>query len=300
MRENEIYKLIPYLLYDIPYSLPSNASPSLKRQVYLALMAYKNHDYNFENIDRYLEDIDQIDFSLDEATLRDYCVDSVVGIIIQLIDVLKEVIQSSNEVYSLVYFNAMGRLRASFECSIILLRNGYYIESSPVFRLIFEQIAWAYSIIGKDRSEIENSKVTKQINILNELIPNSSAMYGPYSQEAHLEPRKIGTYISIDEELSMVGHRYRSGEKSKEKYHDLFFLARLYCKSIYNFSERLNALDLDSIIQLPDKQINCSIKERLDNAQNSLTIIVNQVRKIDGLEYNENIPGLKIMDDLMV
>jgi len=300
MRENEIYKLIPYLLYDIPYSLPSNASPALRRQVHLALMAYKNDDYNFDNVSSYLEDIDNIDFSFDEATIRDYCVDSVVGVIIQLVDVLKDVMQSSKEIYSLVYFNAMGRLRASFESSIILLRNGYYIESSPIFRLIFEQIAWAYSIIGKDQSEIENSKVTQQINILNELIPNSSAMYGPYSQEAHLDPRKIGTYISVDEELNMVGHRYRSGEKSKEKYYDLFFLARLYCKSIYNFSERLNALDLDSVIQLADKQISCSIKERLGYAHNSLTIILNQMRKIDGLEYNENIPGIKIMDDLMV
>lgn len=300
MRENDTYKLIPYLLYDIPYSLPSNASPALKRQVHLALTAYQKGDFNFEKVSTYLEETENVDFSIDLFTKRDYCIDSLMGIIIQLTDLLKELSQNQSEYYTIIYFNAMGRLRASFESSIVLLRNGYYIESSPIFRLIFEQIAWAYSIIGKEKQEIESMKVTTQIKVLNELIPGSSKVYGPYSQEAHLDPKKIGSYLTIDEELGMVGYSYRSGIRSKDKFYDLFFLANLYIQSIYKFCGRINILDLNTMLQTPDKQIEFSVQERLDGAKQILTIILNQMQNIDGRKYDSSIPSLQIIDNLMV
>jgi|GEM_PF-2797663 len=300
IRENEAYKLIPHLLYDIPYALPSNASPALKRQFHLALTAYIHQDFHFENISAYLEETDELNFSPDEATQRDYCVDVLMTTIVQLTELLKEFAPNCSGFDCFVYTNAMGRLRASFESCIILLRNGYYIESSPILRLIYEQIAWSYSIMGKDRQEIERTKVTKQVGRLNDLIPGSSEMNGPYSQEAHLDPQKISSYTAIDEELGMVGYRYRSGSRSKEKFYDLFFLAKLYIRSIYKFAERLDALDLDTVLPTPDKQLVCSVRERLALAEKSLAITLNHLCKIDGHDHDPTMPGLHIIEDAMV
>ncbi|MCR8660176.1 hypothetical protein [Paenibacillus endoradicis] len=296
----EIYKLIPYSLFDIQYSLATNASPQLKRQIHLALLAYKKNDYNYENVTDYLDEILDIDFSNDEHTRRDYCIDGVVGLIIQVINTLKEKIEKQNEPYILVYFNSMGRLRASFESSVVLLRYGYYIESSPVFRLIYEQIAWSHSIIGKDIDEINKTKVTGQIKILNELIPNSKKLYGKYSAEAHLDPSEISSYFIENSENNGVGHRYRSGERSKIKYYDIFFLSTLYCKSIYKFFEHIGVLNDSTIINTPTGQISMTVKEQLDITMKSIQIFENTFSETIGEEYDEELPEIKILEDMMV
>lgn len=300
MPREDVYKLIPYLLYDIPYSLPSNASPLLKRQIQLALMAYKEKDFDFENINEYIENVSDLDFSLDDLTLRDYCIDGIVNIIDELVNILKEGMHDQSSPYVFVYFNAMGRLKASFESSVILLRGGYYIESSLVFRLIFEQIAWAYSIIGKEMEKIEGMKVTKQIKLLNDLLPNAAQMYGQYSEEAHLDPKKIPSYLVINPDSNEFGYRYRSGERSKGKYYDLFFLSKLYFKSIFKFLEHLNVLNINTILNAPAKQINCTIKERLNSCELALLMFANQIYKIDGLDYDERLPNIKLIEELMI
>ncbi|MCD1257266.1 hypothetical protein B5M42_000255 [Paenibacillus athensensis] len=300
MRENETYKLIPYLLYDIPYALPTNASPALRRHMHLALAAYLHEDLDFEHVSDYREDIDELDFSLDEGTQRDFCVDIVMTTIVQLTELLTALAPHCSEFYSLRYGNAMGRLRASFESCIILLRNGYYIESVPILRLILEQIAWAYAILGKERQEIEQMKVTKQIAHLNDLIPDSNKLNGPYSQQAHLDPQTIGSYTEIDEELGRVGYRYRSGSRSKEKYYDLFVLAQLYIRSLYKFAERQKVLDLDTELQTPDKQLVFSVRERLAGAEQGLVIAWNHLCKIDGKDYDATLPKLSIVESALL
>uniref|UniRef100_A0A4Y8PS44 Uncharacterized protein n=2 Tax=Paenibacillus athensensis TaxID=1967502 RepID=A0A4Y8PS44_9BACL len=268
--------------------------------MHLALAAYLHEDLDFEHVSDYREDIDELDFSLDEGTQRDFCVDIVMTTIVQLTELLTALAPHCSEFYSLRYGNAMGRLRASFESCIILLRNGYYIESVPILRLILEQIAWAYAILGKERQEIEQMKVTKQIAHLNDLIPDSNKLNGPYSQQAHLDPQTIGSYTEIDEELGRVGYRYRSGSRSKEKYYDLFVLAQLYIRSLYKFAERQKVLDLDTELQTPDKQLVFSVRERLAGAEQGLVIAWNHLCKIDGKDYDATLPKLSIVESALL
>ena len=43
---------------------------------------------------------------------------------------------------------SMGRLYTSFKAAVSLLDNGFFIEVTPVFRLILEQLAWGLFVEG--------------------------------------------------------------------------------------------------------------------------------------------------------
>ena len=67
-------------------------------------------------------------------------VNSVIG---QNLAYLQEYAQIRPDGFVKTLFSfSMIRLKASFEAAMLLIRNGYYIELSSVFRMIYEQLSW--------------------------------------------------------------------------------------------------------------------------------------------------------------
>ena len=137
------------------------------------------------------------------------CIDelesTVDGIISQNLDFLQEYAQIRSEGFKKVLFTfSMVRLKASFEAAMLLMRNGFYIELSSVFRLIFEQLSWecylfseneiqAQSDLPKLKSPQETVSYLKTALKMNSL----GQVYGILSTEAHLSVKKIMRYLDI-------------------------------------------------------------------------------------------------------
>ncbi|WP_413379114.1 hypothetical protein [Paenibacillus taichungensis] len=115
---------------------------------------------------------------MDETDYADLAQDLLIGTIRSMENVLEVIAKNPKNVDGVPhYYLVMQKLQATYESCLILLRNDYYIEASPLFRLIFEQVAWAYSIADKDLAFIEKSIKTKSVKDLNDLIQGSSKIY---------------------------------------------------------------------------------------------------------------------------
>lgn len=289
MTRSKIYKLIPEEIYEIPYALQSDSSQKLRRYVHAALLAYKEDIDFYEILEELLsENEENFNMYLNIETTRD----SIIEVIKIAIEIVTEVTKDSKKPDHIVYSLSMGRLQSTFESCLVLLRRGYFIESTPLFRLIFEQISWSYSIIGLDIEEIKKTSTTKNVKKLNELIEGSSRHYNTYTREAHLDVSKIGYYVR--EESGGVASQLRSGIKSKERYDDVFFLASLYLKSIEKFIDSCDMLD--AIIDVPtfkneEKFKNMTLRENLDNINKVLSYAT---QMHINFTYNKNLEDIKL------
>lgn len=238
----KIYSLIPEIIHDIPYSLPSNASMELKKRIHAALLIYSNDNYELTDYSDIVLSYDDETYQFEDNEKRDIGRDVLITVIEDFSKLVSISIKDSPDISHQYYFLAMGRLVTTFEGCLVLLRRGYYIEATPLFRLIFEQIAWATKIVGWDHDKIKKSKTTKYIEELNKLIDGASKNYGRYTKGAHLDFENISDYFMTGDNNS-IGYRTRSGKKSFEKYDDLFYLGRLYIESVEIFFNERGILD---------------------------------------------------------
>ncbi|SDJ52971.1 hypothetical protein [Paenibacillus naphthalenovorans] len=273
---NDLYRLIPYNFEGISYALPSNSSERFKRHIKASLISYIRCEYNYENINEILDNL-PIENS-DEDEINYYIAqDMIIGIIENLQKIIKVLLKKiNNETGILHYCIAMMRLQSTFESCLILLRNGYYIEFSPLIRLIFEQLAWAYSIFDKDQEYIKNSSVTLSIKCLNDFKKGLSKNYKRYSDEAHMNVSEISEYLITDEEKCLIGVKRRSGLKSRERFVDIVHLCELYILSLEKviiYKELLDAELEDELVPSDGKPI--TIQEFIETSKLSLNMIIN-------------------------
>lgn len=289
--QDKIFKLIPYKYEKFIYSLPDNASPLLKRHIVAALIAYLEENYIFSDMTEILEFLDIDNFSDNETDESERLIDVSVDL---LEKINKIVITLDNhkklEFDEITYLVVMSRLIATYEATLVILRNAYYSESGPLLRLIFEQIGWATSIIGKSEEEISKSQTTKNIKVLNELHPGISKLYGAYTSEAHLDISRMSDYLAISEDNSKIGYLHRSGKKSKERYKDIILLVSLYYKSLNKFvkEKQLGSIITSTIQDKSGNNIEISIQDEINTSLQINAIVEHKLYKKD----NNN--GVKI------
>lgn len=99
---------------------------------------------------------------------------------------------------------AMWRLNQSFRAAKPLLRRGYTFEVVGIYRLIFEQLAWVYTI--HKESAISHIKVTptKCVNRFKQVFKVGGRIYGDLSDLAHLNPKYLMGYLRIQHEENYV------------------------------------------------------------------------------------------------
>jgi hypothetical protein len=231
--EDQMFSLKPYLLEGIHYAIPSNSSPEFRRHISAAIYSYKDDNLNFDNMHTYLDEMDINNFNDTElGGAADVCQDTIVRLIDSVKSELEGIGARQETEGSLSFVAAFNRLNSSFQSAVILLRYGYYMEASPVLRMIFEQICWAYHIIDKSKEVIRRTKVTRTVETIKEVNSNYPSFYGTLSKEAHIDFTIINKYLKITDEGIAV--RTRSGEESRKKTLYLAVLAEMYIRTLYH------------------------------------------------------------------
>ena len=120
---------------------------------------------------------------------------------------------------------ALIRLEGSFVAAGFLIKRGYIFEALGVCRLILEQIAWAYYVHGMKNEKIFNDppRNEKLITNLKAILPEVGRYYGRLSEQAHVSPKLIHTYLALDKDGPKV--LLASSEGSAERALELLKLA---------------------------------------------------------------------------
>lgn len=100
------------------------------------------------------------------------------------------------------------RSKASFDATLLLIKQNYVFEAFALSRLIFEQISWAFCANSlSDEDQILNLVPTKCISSLKEIIPNAGRIYGYLNEYTHLNPKHHNMYLGVENSRYYVQFR---------------------------------------------------------------------------------------------
>lgn len=243
----------PYLLEGIPYGLPINASPELRRYIAAAIYKHMKPKTDFEEIVANLN----IDDYSDEKNLSNH--DHIIIAITRAVElttcIMKDLYQKlvNDKPESItqgetLFFSSLIRLKQSFNSAVTLIRYGYFVEVITVYRLIYEQLCWACFVIDeKSEKNIIKNKTSSNTKYLKEKINKKyGKLYDDLSKGAHLAPKTIAKYLFLeDKELKILE---RSGKKSKEGIYYLILLFKIYIEIFqYSINKHFVLEDSDKI-----------------------------------------------------
>lgn len=221
--DNQLFKITPYSFEGIIYALPTDSSGEFHLHMAAALLSYTQQipfEVALNSLDK--EAYQNMDRIPHTDLNKDKCVDIVTLTIKTFVELIKNEKLPS---WHYLFLGCLSRLIASFESAVIMLKFGYYIEVSSIYRVIYEQLSWACFLLqAKDEDEVKRQKVTDCIKYLKELNPAYGKLYGLYSNEVHLNLSEIVNYYHVDDDQN-ISIRSRSGKKSAEKEMDLYVLS---------------------------------------------------------------------------
>lgn len=161
---------------------------------------------------------------------------TVNSIIYRNLDFLREYTKIRSEGFKKALFTfSMIRLKASFEAAMLLMRNGYFIELSSVFRLIFEQLSWECYLFSENEIQTQ-SDLTKlkspqeTVSYLKTALNMNSLgqVYGLLSTEAHLSVKKIMRYLDMSASNGRVDIIFQSEDIDRDDISLLLLLVGAY------------------------------------------------------------------------
>lgn len=171
----------------------------------------------------------------------EYVENTVNDIVGQNLDFLQEYANIRPDGFNKALFSlSMIRLKASFEVAMLLMRNGYYIELSSVFRLIFEQLSWECYLFsvneiqtGSNLTKLKSPqetvsylKTALQMNIYGQV-------YGLLSKGTHLPVKEIMRYIDRHAGDNKVDIILQSEEVDSDDISMLLLLIGTYVEVTY-------------------------------------------------------------------
>ena len=136
---------------------------------------------------------------------------------------------------------SMTRLKASFEAAMLLMRNGYFMELSSIFRLIFEQLSWGCYLFTTDEIQTTEEDLTKlkspqqTIGYLKTAMQQDSLgpVYGLLSSGAHLTVSEITRYLDKNTDDCKIDIIFQTEEADKDDISILYLLAGIYLDVTY-------------------------------------------------------------------
>lgn len=270
--ENSIFTLKPYLFENIPYALPTNSSPEFRRHIAAAIISYMDKSLQSDTIENVVNLLDINGYNNENQLSNvDIVQDTIVKSLALCIDYFCMTIEVEElNIGQSSFLLAMSRLKASFESAVVLLRYGYFMEVSTVFRMIYEQLCWACFVIEQsDEKAIIDQSVTKTVVYLKKINEEYGKLYHLFSKEAHIDPKVVGDYLNVID--GKVRTRIRSGEECNNKTLDLVLLGKIY---------------VDVLEYAVDKYL--PLKEE-DKAELKEIININRINiKVLHEQYNEN------------
>ncbi|MEK5230754.1 DUF5677 domain-containing protein [Lysinibacillus sp. FSL K6-0232] len=229
-KDNQIFKITPYSLDGMLYALPTDSSVDFHIHMAAAILSYTQKIPFEEALNSLDKDAYQNMGRIPHTDLnKDKCVDMVTLTIKTFVTLTKNDKLPS---WHYLFLGCLSRLIASFESAVIMLKFGYYIEVSSIYRVIYEQLSWACFLLqAKDEEEVKRKKVTDCIKYLKKLNPKYGKLYGLYSNEVHLNLSEVASYYHVDGSQN-ISIQSRSGKKSTEKEIDLYALSRIVLEVI--------------------------------------------------------------------
>ena len=245
--KDPIASMIPYLLEGVSYALDINADPLLRKHIAAAIFTYKTGN----SFDEILTSIDDAGYS-DENALSSYARirEMVINGSYMASQVIARYSQEHFEKQSVIptlaqtlFIVSMERLSTSFKASVLLLNSGFFVEVLPIFRLIYEQLAWGCYLVKvkeTDEKKIMENHTQSDVRYLKDVMKNNDygKLYSYFSKETHLEPDSINKYLYNDSENGQIGVKNRSGEKCNEATVILILLLKMFGDVIWSGMEQ--------------------------------------------------------------
>ena len=241
-----ISSLIPYELNGIYYAVGINTEPLLKNYIAAAIVTYQNSDKKAKfkkvikkiNKETCLEDYSSETLAIKFGSIRQIAIENVFTasqIISNYSKWCKRKDISYNPFFQF-FTTSMNRLQASFKAAVILLNHGFFVEAIPIYRLIFEQLAFgAFLLCETDEDKIMKNQVQKNVSHLKTVLDDEriGKLYSYLSSEAHLEPKEIDKYVFYDENDNSIVVKNRSGIECDKETGTLLFLIEIYGEIIW-------------------------------------------------------------------
>jgi hypothetical protein len=261
---SDIHLLIPLISGEIQYSLANSYHPSLKQRIHHLLSSIKNGRFDIQgyldmeeqnNSDNIKYDAnDLLDVHQKFADLAIQCIKDTEKIVCEG---KEPTITDTGATVSLVTLN---RLIASYQSVLILIRCGFHLETQVLFRLILEQLAYAYAC--KDLTEDEKiAKISPSggISILKKDYQLIGEFYGELSNAVHFKENGFNQILTKNKEKGGININIRSGKKSKIDFLPFFYLVVIYidiCKKIYEKYSDDKTDELKCLLQVTTKIFN--------------------------------------------
>ncbi|MDR0604407.1 MAG: hypothetical protein LBG80_08920 [Bacteroidales bacterium] len=241
-----IHTLIPLLSGNIQYALSNNSNVKLRKLVHALFESINNDQFNYERFNELIHIIDMDSFVKDSIeNIYQNHADLYIKMMFSCIDILGERGEKTNHPGGLnITLISLNRLIGTFQSVLILLRSGFHLEAEILFRIIVEQLAYAYVCYDLDDLDIIDKlepnncirEIKKKYNLL-------GMFYGELSNSVHFRTKSFYKILSLDGEK--VGINTRSGKRSKEKYLYFFYLSFVFLDLCRQIDEKYIASGFD-------------------------------------------------------
>lgn len=182
-----------------PVAVRADSPKELKRYVMAALRA---NLMGLKSIDDVLKKYGKDwNFELDTDEERNLCKEILKQVRNNVSQTVKWMDKVENKPDRVGLFSAgaaLMRLQASFAAASLLIKRGYDFEASAICRLILEQIAWAYDVHELEDDTLFKRKPSNSITKLKRILPETSQLYGPLSDHAHISPHLVPYYVTFE------------------------------------------------------------------------------------------------------
>lgn len=239
---DQIHTLFPLESNDYLYALQTNENVNVKNIIH-NLFCSLDEDGALD-VDGFIESL-EMDYDKKkhivnkEYMMADCLASAIVGASKDFSRAIREV--EINECNHISYIT-LGRLPATFQSAAILIKNGFHYETTCLFRVILEQIAYAYQCSKSTPENIEKIKPHASITILKSLFETAGSMNGYFSNFIHHNKNIWNEFI--DDEFYIIS---RSGKKSKSNIMFLAHLSEIYMYVMQDIYIRLKKENDDEL-----------------------------------------------------
>lgn len=245
--------LTPMFIDSFEFSLPSDTSKYVQDLFWCLICSINPNDDSFD-MDRFKsnmsdklkdEDKGKIDVSIENSILN--------YVIFLVTDNSNNFLAFNKNTTSYGLQRSMTtllRLKSTFQSVSVLLRYAHFMEVRYLYRVILEQIAYAFKCYNMEsKEEIDKLISSKCINKLKEIDSECGKLYGIFSHDIHHNSNMWDNFLDVDIETGFEYVKTQSGIGSKECIVFLISIAKIYLsvtREVYHeYDEEKERFDIE-------------------------------------------------------
>jgi len=122
-----------------------------------------------------------------------------------------------------ISYITLERLLSTFQSISILIKNGFYYETICLYRVVLEQIAYAYQCSKTEPEKVDNVQAKSSVTELKKIFESAGPLNGLFSKYIHHNKSIWGDFI--DDENYIIS---RSAKRSKRNILYMVVLVEMY------------------------------------------------------------------------